>query len=213
MPNPREKDSNEIYHISSYTNVGIFMVMMVIPHLVHSPGDRHVPRGILTPEPHRAHRPRTTFRVRIRDESDVAKARKVGLPLHMITPEVTAAWGFPHTSENWLVVAKSLIGLVDTPLPIIPLESEEAARRPGLEDLIVVLLKRDPLLGRSLALRHHKFIDLDRLLKRLLQEDLEEPATLVGLQELVPALPKVGMTLPRSALERQDRNAWVAARL
>lgn len=111
------------------------------------------------------------------------------------------------------MVAKGLVGLVGTSFPVLALRSEEAARRPTLEDLVVVLLMREPLLARALAMRHRKFLHPDRLLKRILQEDQERSATLVGLQELLPGLPRVGETLPRSSLELQDRNAWVGGRL
>lgn len=187
--------------------------MKLVTQLVHSGGDRRIPRRLLVPVTRPSHRPRTTFRVRIESAEDVSEARRAGLPLHLIGPEVTAAWGFPRASESWLVVAKNLVSLIDTPMLVVPFESEEAARRPSLEDLIVVLLTHDPLVARALAVRHAKFLNTERLLKRLLQENLEAPATLVGLQELVPALPRVGATLPRSALEQQDRNAWVAGRL
>ncbi|MDE1835071.1 MAG: hypothetical protein KGJ23_00475 [Euryarchaeota archaeon] len=187
--------------------------MRLATTLVHSPKDRHVPRALVLPERRPAHRPHRTFRLRIRTIEDAREAGRAGLPVHAIPPEVTAAWGFPRSGGTWLVVAKGLVGLVGTSFPVLALRSEEAARRPTLEDLVVVLLMREPLLARALAMRHRKFLHPDRLLKRILQEDQERSATLVGLQELVPGLPRVGESLPRSSLELQDRNAWVGGRL
>ncbi len=111
------------------------------------------------------------------------------------------------------MAAREVASVIDTELTVVALESTEAARSPRLEDLVVVLLGRDPLLARALAVRHRVFLDPQRLLKRILQENLEEAATKVHLQSIVPALPRVGVSLPESHLARQDRNAWVQGRL
>ena len=110
-------------------------------------------------------------------------------------------------------MAREVAGLVETSFSTAILESSEAARSPRLEDLIVVLLQRDPLLARALAVRHRRFIDPQCLLKRILQENVEAAATRVNLQSIVPALPQAGDPLPEAHLARQDRNAWVEGRL
>lgn len=187
--------------------------MKVSVGLVRDPKDRDLAHGLFVPIPHTAHRPRTSYRVRIRDRNDVLRARRAGLPLHFIGPEVTAAWGFPGSSQDLLVLAKEVVDLVDTDFAVALLESSAAARSPRLEDLVVVLLQRDPLLARAFALRHRRFLNPQRLLKRLLQENQEQAATLVGLQAIVPGLPREGETLPAAALVRQDSNSWVEGRL
>lgn len=187
--------------------------MRIVSQLLHDPKNRHVPRELLIPVRPSPRRPRTAFRLRIRSEEDVARARRVGLPLHLITPDVTASWGFPGSAETVLVVAQILSPLIESRFPVVALVSESSARRPRLEDLIVVLLRRDPLLARTLAVRHSRFLDPDRLLKRILQEDVEEAATLVGLDDVVPALPRSGPALPRPELRRLDSHGWVDGRL
>ncbi|HEV2519385.1 MAG TPA: hypothetical protein VGX00_02025 [Thermoplasmata archaeon] len=140
-------------------------------------------------------------------------ARKAGLPIHLISPEVTAAWGFPRATDEILVAWRELATLIDTDIPLTSLESAEAARSPRLEDLVIVLLKNDPLLARAFALRHQDFLDRPRFLKRIFQENVEEVAMRVGLQALLPELPRSGIPLSEEALVRQDRNVWVGGRL
>lgn len=175
--------------------------------------DRTIPRGLFIPVRRSPHRPLTRYRVRIENRGDASRARKTGLPLHYLGREELAAWGFPSSRPDVLVLARELASLVETSLPVATLESSIAARTPRLEDLVVVLLQGDILLARALALRHRRFLDPNRLLKRVLQENLEEAATKVGLQRIIPALPRVGESLPEAALARQDRNAWVGGRL
>lgn len=181
--------------------------------LTHDGRDRGVPRTLLISEPQASHRPPVTFRVRIKGRSDVAIARRAGLPVHLLEPEVTAAWGFPNGSPGLLVVAREIAGLVVSDYAMVTLESTEAARSPRLEDLVVVLLRWDPLLARALALHHRKFLDPNQLLKRILQESVEEAATQVRLQSIVPNLPSVGDSLPEEPLLRHDQQAWVRGRL
>lgn len=181
--------------------------------LTHDSRDRFARPGLFVPDPRLSHRPRGTYRVRIERSSDVRMARKAGLPIHLISPEVTAAWGFPHATGDILVAWRELAPLIDTGIPLTSLESATAARTPRLEDLVIVLLKNDPLLARALALRHQDFLDRPRFLKRILQENIEDVATRFGLQALLPALPGSGVPLSEQALARQDRNVWVGGRL
>ncbi len=138
------------------------------------------------------------YRVRIRVQVDALAASKAGLPLHFVGPDVTGMWGLPSTGPGVLVVARELAGAVETDLPVEVFESAEAARTPRLEDLVVVLLRRDPLLARAFVLRHADLLDPDRLLKRVLQENVEEAATKVRLQAVMPGLPTSATRSPSS---------------
>ncbi len=160
-----------------------------------------------------AHRPSKRFRLRVRNSDEVDRARALRLPLHRVGPEDLACFGFPMTFPPVLVVASSISKAVDTPLGVVVFHAEEAASRPRLEDLVVVMLRIDPLIARGLVLRHAAFLSPAQLLKRILQEDVEEEATLVRLQEFCPGLPPKGEPLPREELHRQDGNAWTEGRL
>ena len=88
-----------------------------------------------------------------------------------------------------------------TDLPIVEFLSEAAVARPRLEDVLVAMLRFDILAARALVQRNLDLVDRAYLLKRIYQEDLEEQATRVRIQDFVPLPPK-GEPLPRRALER-----------
>lgn len=181
--------------------------------LTHEPGNRHVPRGVLVPLARGSHRPRMMFRCDIRGPGDVEKLRKLGLPIHLVTPDVTACYGYPIAFPAVLVTSEMAARSMNSIYPVQTFQSAIAARDPRLEDLIIVMLRVDPLVARGIAVHHRQFIDPNRLLKRVFQENVEDVATLVRLQDMVPALPISGEQLPRKALTRQDRNAWVGGSL
>lgn len=175
--------------------------------------DRRLPAVILVRQRAHAGRPRELFRLRIRSRDDARLARRAGLPVHLVTPEDTAAFGYAMTFPPRLVTARSLAGLVDTPYRVHPMESERDTLHPRLEDLVVVMLKIDPFAARAIALRNPEFIDPVRLLRRALQEGVEREATLVRLQEVCPGLPAVGESLPLNGLQTQDQNNTSAGAL
>jgi len=90
---------------------------------------------------------------------------------------------------------------VTTHLPVVGFVSERAASHPRLEDVFIAMLRFDVLAARALIERNIDLVDRDYLLKRILQEDLEEEATRVRLQDFL-SLPRKGEPLPRDALER-----------
>jgi hypothetical protein len=174
--------------------------------LLRDRSDRRFPVGLLAKEGTPRGRPKERFRLRLRDRSDVDRARRAGLPLHLVTPEDAAAFGVPMTFPPQLVVGRSLVGLIDTPFDVLPMEEESSARHPRVEDLIVVLLDIDPFAARSIGLQNPEWVDPIRLLRRVIQERRERPATLVRLQEISPGIPIEGPTLPIEGLRSQDRN-------
>lgn len=171
------------------------------PTLVRGPEDRRLPRDILRPAGKTNHRPRTRYRLAIRDGADVEAARKLGLPLFPVTDSEVTMLGYPMRFPTLLVVARPLRPAVDTELPVIEFVSEDAARRPRLEDIPVALLRFDAVAARAVTERNRDLLDAGYLLKRIYQEDLEEEATRVRFQDFVP-LPLVGEPLPERALRR-----------
>ena len=182
-------------------------------YLAHDKKNRHVPPDVFVPQRRAPHRPVLQFRARIEDESAVDRARQAGLPVHLVTPGDLACFGFPMSFPPVLVVGSEVSGAVDSCFDRITFASSEAAGRPRLEDLVVVMLRVDPLVARGLVLHHQPMLRPDRLLKRILQEEVEREATYVRLQEFVPTIPVVGEPLPARELHRQDQNAWVEGRL
>jgi hypothetical protein len=196
-----------MYWSFNYIYIGdMNLTMHVERALCRDRTDRRLPVGVLTKERRPRGRRKDRFRLALRDRSDVACARRAGLPLHLVTPDDVAAFGFPMTFPARLVVGRSLVGLVDTPFPVHPMEAEPCALRPRVEDLIVVMLKVDPYAARAIGLRNPAWVDPDRLLRRVIQEGCEREATLVRLQEIAPGIPVEGRALPIAGLRSQDRN-------
>ena len=82
----------------------------------------------------------------------------------------------------------------------------EALRDPGVEELVALLLRFDPLAARVVAVRNRVDLDPNELYRRVRNEVLERAATKVRLQEFARALPVVGEPLPREELEWIERN-------
>ncbi|MCI4347239.1 MAG: hypothetical protein L3J97_01305 [Thermoplasmata archaeon] len=181
--------------------------------LVHEPGNRRVPPGILVPLPRPRHRPPTLHRLRLASPEDVEKARQVRQPVSLLTAERITAFGYPMHFPPNLIVARSLLPAVDTVLPTIPFVDDAAARNPEIEDVIVAMLSVDTLAARALALRNRRFVDPVRLMRRVVREEEERRATLVRLQDVAPTIPSIGPALPREQLDRQDRKNLPRGRL
>lgn len=179
--------------------------MLRAVYLVHEPGTRRVPAGILVQERRPHHRPRALHRLRLRDARDVLSARRIHLPVSLLTSERVTALGYPIRFPPNLIVGQSLLPALDTSFPTIPFVDERAAGAPEIEDLIVALLSVDTLAARAVALRNRGLVDPIRLLCRVVREQEERRATLVRLQDVAPHIPSVGPPLPRQQLERQDR--------
>lgn len=193
--------------------MSINCTVQLLVYLGHVKGNRHLPPGVFAPVTREAHRPLVHFRAVLDEEESVRRARQAGLPVHLVSPGDLACFGFPMTFPPVLVVARELSRAVESRFARFEFASSEAAARPRLEDLVIVMLRVDPLVARGLALHHRSMMEGERLLKRILQEDVEREATYVRLQEFVPGLPVVGEALPSAELHRQDDNAWVEGRL
>lgn len=148
-----------------------------------------------------SHRPRKRFRVRIETGEDVSRARKQGVPLFLVRSEDLRILRYPLRIPPTVVAPREYRDVLDTALRVRVFQSLAACQRPRIEDLVVFLLMHDPLAARAVVDRNQDLLDLTHLTKRIYQEDMERPATLVHLQDHVD-LPVVGEPLPREGLLR-----------
>ncbi|MCI4346672.1 MAG: hypothetical protein L3K07_07995 [Thermoplasmata archaeon] len=123
-----------------------------------------------------------------------------------MTDEWVTQSRYPVQFDPWLAVPESIAGSFDSAYRILRIRDEDALRRPGLAELVTWLLRFDPLAARAVALRNRKAIPALELYRRIRNEGLEGPATKVRLQQLMPAIPKVGPSLPAKDLAWADRN-------
>jgi len=182
------------------------MTMKVRHTLVLEPADRPVRSSVLVPSRRRRGRPERTYTLRIGSPRDVTEARRTGIPLHLVSPELVSTFGFPMTFRPTLVIWDELAEVLETPYPVQTFRSRKAAQTPRIEDLIIALLKIDVHAARAVGLRNPEFVNPARLLIRVVEENVEREATEVELQDLAPAIPRDGPSIPRHALEAQDRN-------
>lgn len=126
--------------------------------------------------------------------------------MSILHPQAVERLGYPLSFRPRLLIAKPLLPLVETTFRVQVVSDEAAAGNPTLEDIVVEMLRVDPLGARRIALAHAERIDSLRLLKRVLAENLESRAYEVRLDEFAPGLPKVKGIRPlsRSALRAED---------
>lgn len=152
-------------------------------------------------------RPRTEYRPRVRSESDVARLRRHRVPTFLLTPEQVSEAGYPVSFRPWLLLPEALAGQVASEYRTLPIKDEDALRTPGIVELVVFLLRVDPLAARVVARSNRARIDPNELYRRVRNEGLERAATRMRLQELAPAIPKVGAPLPAAELRWIERNS------
>lgn len=181
--------------------------MMVEPVLRRNPRVKAATPSIFVPERKPSHRPPARYRcVRIRSRADVATARRAGLPLSLLEPRTVEALGYPLHFRPCLLLHQPLVSLVETTFRSLTFVDPEAARHPGLEDIIVAMLSIDALGARRIAHDHQPEIDPTRLLKRVLAENQEGRAYEVRIDQFAPGIPKVRGVRPlaRAALRAED---------
>jgi hypothetical protein len=174
--------------------------------LFREPGERPLPREMLAPTPRCRGRPKKEYRPRVQSASDVEQLRRHQVPALLITPEWVTQSGYPVHFRPWLALPEELSSKVSSEYRILPVKDGEALRDPGIEELVTLLLRFDPLAARVVARRNRRSIDPSELYRRIRNEGLERAATKVRLQELVPTLPVVGSPLPREELRWIERN-------
>lgn len=161
-----------------------------------------MPRSILEPEERRNHRPRNTYQLRIRTAADVEKARALNLPMFALTDSMITMLGYPMRFPPLILAPRTLRDALITEMPVIEFTKEDAVLNPRAEDLVVAMLRFDPLASRAIAERSWDLLDPQYLMKRIIQEDLEEEATRVRFQDLLPSLPTNGKPMPEWSLRR-----------
>lgn len=174
--------------------------------LLREPGERPLPSDLLAPVRRSRGRPRTEYRPRVRSAGDVERLRRLQIPAFLITSERVSAAGYPVQFQPWLAVPERLAAKVSSDFRKLPVKDEESLRDPGIVELVVLLLRFDPLAARVVARRNLKLLDAHELYRRVRNEGLERPATKIRLQEISPAIPVVGEPLPEDELEWIERN-------
>jgi hypothetical protein len=174
--------------------------------LFREPGERPLPREMVSPTAKSRGRPRKEYRPRIRSAGDVDLLRRRHVPALLLTSEWVTKAGYPVRFRPWLALPEELSTKVSSEYRILPVKDEEALRDPGIVELVTLLLRFDPLAARVVARRNRLKLDPNELYRRIRNEGLERPATKVRLQEFARALPVVGSPLPREELRWIERN-------
>ena len=174
--------------------------------LLREPGERPLPREMLTLPSRSRGRPRREYRPRVRSPEDVERLRRHGVPAFLLTADRVTRAGYPVHFPPWLVLPQALVPRVSSEYRVLPVRDAEALREPGTVELVTLLLRFDPLAARVVATRNRGEIDRHELYRRVRNEGLERAATKVRLQDFAPALPRVGEPLPREELRWIERN-------
>ncbi|MCI4340053.1 MAG: hypothetical protein L3K06_01840 [Thermoplasmata archaeon] len=178
---------------------------MEIASVLHrSPSDRPLPASVFVPVRAAPRRPKVSYRLRIRSAEDVEVARRRGLGLYLLTSEVPTRHHYPMRFPPVLVVDRRLSGLVDAGYRVVPFRSAEALPDPPFEALVAMMLRVDEIAARVMLVRTSVY-DPSRLTRFVVAERLEQPATLLRLQQFAPGIPTVGPSMPLAAVREQDR--------
>jgi len=180
--------------------------MRVEASLFREAGERPLPREMVLRATRVRGRPRKEYRPRIGSVADVDRLRRHRVPAFLLTSEWVTRAGYPVQFRPWLALPEALSNKVTSEFRILPVKDGEALREPGLEELVTLLLRFDPLAARVVAVRNRVDLDPNELYRRVRNEGLERAATKVRLQEFAPALPVVGESLPREELRWIERN-------
>ena len=180
--------------------------MKVEAGLFREPGERPLPFEMLLPTDRSRGRPKREYRPRIRTAEDVDRLRSHRVPALLLTAEWVTKLGYPVHFRPWLALPEGLASKVSSEYRILPVKDGEALRDPGIEELVTLILRFDPLAARVVARRNRARIDPNELYRRVRNEGLERSATKVRLQEFAPSLPVVGARLPREELRWIERN-------
>jgi hypothetical protein len=130
--------------------------------------------------------------------------RRANLPVHLFTAKQVTDLGYPIRFPTRVVVARSLLPIVDSTLGTIPFASDQAATSPRPEDAAVAMLRFDMIGARALVDRNPEW-DPTYLTRRIWEENLAGRATYVRFFDILPLVPQMGEALDRTALERKLR--------
>jgi hypothetical protein len=180
--------------------------MQLETRLFREPGERPLPAEMAGQPARGRGRPRLEYRPFVRTASDVARLRRRHVPVVLLTSEWVTRSGYPVTFRPWLVVPGRLASQLRSEYRTLPVRDEDALADPGVIELVTFLLRFDPLAARVVAVRNRRHLNPHELYRRVRNEGLERPATKVRLQELSPAIPRVGPSLPAEELQWIERN-------
>jgi hypothetical protein len=180
--------------------------MRLLGTVLRSPGERVVPAALLRPATRTRGRPRVEYLPQVRSADDATALRRHGVPTFLLTSDWVTRLGYPVEFQPWLVVGERIAEKVSTPFRMLPVRDEESVLHPGTAEVVGFLLRFDPLAARVVAVRNRRNVDPHELYRRVRNEGLEGPATRVRLQELSPAIPRVGTAISRRELEWIERN-------
>jgi hypothetical protein len=180
--------------------------MRLLGSVLRSPGERPLPPTLLRPATRPRGRPRLEYLPRVSSEEDATVLRRHGVPTFVLTSDRVSRLGYPVAFRPWLVVGERIAEKVSSPFRVLPVRDEESVLRPGPVEVVVFLLRFDPLAARIVAVRNRPRIDPHELYRRVRNEGLEGAATRVRLQELSPAIPRVGTAISRRELAWVERN-------
>jgi hypothetical protein len=180
--------------------------MRVEASLLRDPGEHPLPSDLLRPAGRSRGRPRVEYLPNVRTAADAERLRRHGVPVHLLTSEWVSENGYPVTFRPWLVVSEKIVSKVASEFRVLPVRDEDAVRSPGLVEVVTFLLRFDPIAARLVAVRNRLDIDPHELYRRVRNEGLEAAATRVRLQELSPAIPKVGTSIAPRELAWIEKN-------
>ncbi len=147
------------------------------------------------------HRPRKNFKVVLRGVPDVVKGIGLGLPMILVQSEDLRILQYPLEMPPTLIVPRGFESVVETRMRVHAFKSWTPFERRRMEDMAVFLLSYDLIAARAVIERNLDLFDLGYIRKRVFQEDLEEQATAIRLQEFMD-LPFVGSPMPKRGLMR-----------
>jgi len=170
-------------------------------------GERPPPRSLATPVAKPKGRPRLDYEFRVRTEGDVDRLRRRGLPVVLLKSDWVTANGYPEKFRPLLFTHEGFRPrLVESRFRVVPVRDADALRAPGFPEFVTFLLKVDTLAARAVLTRNRGRFDPNEVYRRVRNEGLERLATKVRLQDVVPALPVVGVPLPAEDLAYVERN-------
>lgn len=132
--------------------------------------------------------------------------RRHGVPVHVLTSAWVTRHGYPVEFRPWLVVPERIADKIASTFRLLTVRDEDAVRDPGLEETITFLLRFDPIAARLVAVRNRRELDPHELYRRVRNEGVEGAATRVRLQEISPAIPRVGTSISRGELAWLEKN-------
>lgn len=132
---------------------------------------------------------------------DIESARRQGLPLLLVQPDDLKMLHYPLEFPPTIIVPREYASVIESPFRIHTFQSLGPFEQSRIEDVVVFLLAYDLIAARAVVERNADLLDLEYLRKRILQEDIEEEASKVHLDDFMD-IPRVGQPLPKAALLR-----------